>query len=577
MTHRGSPSVRGVSKGPIIAACVVAVSIAAVFGWLKLSNHAASNDRQAASACVEGTSVLNVTADPDIAAVVRRIADRYNATGPNVKDHCAKVVVTDRPSQPIAAALTATAWDDAALGPRPALWIPQSARWIQQIRVPGLIEGEPHPIAASPIVLAVSEPLRTALTDAKVGWAALPKLQQGSLAEVGLGSWGSLGLALPPGDAALAATAAVAAAVAGEDPVSDDAAKSAPVVAAVGGLAAAAPAVPTTPPVAEQQTPPPVADRPSAPPGASPLTVLAAQTDPAAAGMHAVAATEQQVRAVGGRAVAFRPLGTAPIADYPAAILSGSWIDETQNQIAGLFSTYLSTADQRNLFVDAGFQPAGPVPPLPSKTALDQLTATMTHPVLGVYSTVLLDVTSSMSEQEDNGTRLTNVVAALRSELDTVPADSGVGLWLVGKNLDGVKPYRIARATGLLDEAERAEFTAALRTVQPTVMRSDNSYPALEVAYQAAVTGYTANLANSVLLITSGPNDDSDVTGEQLLTTIASSADKAKPVRVDVVVLSDSDSATMQTLARNTGGSYTRVSGTASPNFGVALGKALAP
>ncbi|MBF6338890.1 VWA domain-containing protein [Nocardia abscessus] len=549
-THRSGTRSRGVSKGPVIAVVAIVLLAAIVVGWFQLRDRAANQDSAAAAECVEGPATLHVTADPSIAAQVRTAADSYNATQPKVRDHCARVAVTAQPSSAIVAAFTSGKPWDQALGPQPALWIADSTRSIESMRVPGLIEGTPVSIAASPIVLAVPEELHRALEQAEVSWADLPRLQQGSLGEIGLSGWGGLRMALPSGDATLAAATAVGSAVSGAEPLSEQAAQSGQVVAAISGLAA---------------------DAPESSGAAAALSEITAQDAP----MHALAATEQQLKGLPG-VLAFRPAGSAPVADYPAALMSGAWVDKTQNLIAGRFTDYLRKPEQAQAFVTAGFGSAPQnAAPVPSRGALDKVRDTLAHPVLGVRSTVLVDVSASMGTAEGATTRLANVLAAVNSTMTVMPPDFGLGVWTFGKNLDGNTPYRVAAATAPLTTEQRTKISTALSSVRPDENRSDQAYPSLIAAFKSAVTGYTAGRTNSVLLITDGPDDDSTVTGPQLAADITAAIDRTRPVRVDVIVLGGSGTQTLQALAQQTGGSYTRLATSDDISFGSAVVKAL--
>ncbi|WP_043724733.1 VWA domain-containing protein [Nocardia asiatica] len=549
-THRSGTRSRGVSKGPVIAVVAIALLAAMVVGWFQLRDRAADQDSAAAAECVEGPATLYVTADPSIAAQVRTAADSYNATQPKVRDHCARVAVTAQPSSAIVAAFTSGEPWDQALGQQPALWIADSTRSIEFMRVPGLIEGTPVPVAASPIVLAVPEELHRALEQAEVSWADLPRLQQGSLDEVGLSGWGGLRMALPAGDATLAAAVAVGSAVSGAEPLTEQAAQSGQVVAAISGLASDAPesSVETTA-----------------------LAEITAQDAP----MHAIAATEQQLKGLPG-VVGYRPAGSAPVADYPAALMSGAWVDKTQNLIAGRFTDFLRKPEQAQVFAAAGFGSAPQTPAaVPSRAALDKVRDTLANPVLGVRSTVLIDVSASMGTAEGATTRLANVLAALNSTMTVMPPDFGLGVWTFGKNLDGTTPYRVAAATAPLTTDQRTKITTALSSVRPGESRSDQAYPSLIAAYKSAVSGYTPGRTNSVLLITDGPDDDSTITGTQLAADITAATDRTRPVRVDVIVLGGSGTQTLQALAQQTGGSYTRLATSDDISFGSAVVEAL--
>ncbi|GAB2681856.1 substrate-binding domain-containing protein [Nocardia goodfellowii] len=524
----------------------------AVFAWFQLSDRAAQEDSAAASECVEGDATLFVTVDPDIEAPVRAVADKYNAGTPQVRDHCAKVVVTARPSADMVAGLTAGGTWNGVLGPQPALWIPNSSRAIEAARVPGLIEGDPTPIAASPIVLAVPEELRAALEAAQTTWADLPALQQGSLSTIGLPNWGGLKLALPGGDAGLAVATAVAAATSGTDPLTEQAARTGQVVSAVSGLAAGAPDADTT----------------------TALSAIAAP-EPTKATVHAVAATEQQVRAHGGIAM-FRPVGSAPVADYPAATMSGPWVDQTQNLIASVFAEYLRAPEQAPFFTAAGFTATPPVTgPGASRAALEKVQATLDNPVLGVQSTVLLDTSSSMSTIDGSATRLATVIGALKSTMNVMPPDFGIGVWAFAKNLDGTTPYDVLAPTKTLTDDQRTAVNAALDDVEAAGSRTDQAYPTLLAAYRNAVGNYVAGKSNSILLITDGPDDDSTITGQKLLTDLVAAIDKSKPVRIDIIVVGGPGTQTLQDVAQQTGGSYTKLATSNDLSFGTAMVRAL--
>ncbi|MFI6169388.1 VWA domain-containing protein [Nocardia sp. NPDC051052] len=550
-THRSGTKTRGVSKGPVIAVVAIVLLVLGVVAWFQLRDRAADEDSAAAAECVSGPATLYVTADPDIAAQVRGAADRYNATKPKVRDHCAQVVVTAQPSAAIVAAFTdGKPWDQ-NLGPQPVLWIPDSTRSIESMRVPGLIEGTPAPIAASPIVLAVPDELRGALEQAKTTWADLPRLQQGSLNDVGLSGWGGLRMALPPGDSALAAAVAVGSAVSGAEPLSEQAANSGQAVSAVSGLAANAPDA---------------ADTTAA------FGIIAGT--PQSAAVHAVATTEQQVKSQAGLAV-FHPGGAAPTADHPAALMSGPWVDKTQNLIGGLFADYLRAPEQAQAFTAAGFTTAPAATPAPPRAALDKVRATLAHPVLGVQSTVLVDVSASMATSDGSMTRLANVLAALNSTLTVMPPDFGLGLWTYGKNLDGTSPYKVQAATAALSNDQRTKLGNALEAVKASDLRSDQAYPTLIAAYKSAINGYTAGRTNSVLLITDGPEDDSTVTGAKLASDMAAAIDKDHPVRVDIIVIGGQGTQTLKSISEQTGGTYTRLATSDDIAFGSAIVQSL--
>ncbi|GAA5049273.1 substrate-binding domain-containing protein [Nocardia callitridis] len=530
--------------------------IAGVVAWFQLRSQSADQDSAAAAECVSGPATLAVTVDPSIADQVSTLAERYNATKPRVRDYCAQVAVTAQPSSAIVAAfVSGKPWDDAALGPQPALWIPDSTRSVESMRVPGLIEGAPTPIATSPIMLGVPEDLRAALDTAKIGWSDLPQLQQGTLDELGLSGWGGLRMTLPDGDGSLTAATQVGSAVSGAEPLDAKAAQSGQVIAAISGLAAEAPESENTD---------------------AALDTIANARQPQGAPIHAVAATEQQIVSHPGVAM-FTPAGPQVLADHPAALMSGPWVDRTQNLMAGMFADYLRAPEQTEEFTDAGFAaPPATAPATPPRQALDKVRATLANPVLGVRSTVLVDVSSSMATADGATTRLTNTVAALGSTLSVMPPDFGLGLWTFGKNLDGNTPYQVQAATAPLTDTQRSKITTALGSVHAGELQADQVYPSLLAAVRDASKNYTPGLTNSILVITDGPEDDSALTGAQLTDQVAAAITPEHPIRIDVVVIGAGGGAqTLKGIADRTAGSYTVVPSTDDIAFGSAVVKAM--
>ncbi|MEU1981547.1 hypothetical protein [Nocardia sp. NPDC019395] len=550
-THRSTGSSREISKGPVTAAVVVVVLLVLVVGWWQLGPDSASEASD--GECVEGNAVLDVTVDPEIADPIRTIADRYNETRPVVRGHCAEVVITERATADMVAAFTSEATWNPVLGPRPALWIPVSSRQIESMRVPGLIEGSPRSIASSPIVLAVPEILRHALASTRTSWADLPRLQQGSLEAIGLPGWNGLQMAMPPGDTTLAVAAAVAGAVAGTDPLTEEAVTAGQSVSAVSGLAAAAPKADDT---------------------SAAITALSSAA-PAEAGVHVVPVTQRQL-AANGSTTFYVPTGATPIADYPAALMSGPWVDKTENLVAGLFAEYLRKPEQQRDLVAAGFgaPPADPVAS-PPRAALDRLRGLLGNPVLGVHATALLDVSASMGAAEGDLTRLTNTVGALASTVNVMPPEFGLGIWTFGKDLDAGNPFEVVADTAPLTDEHRGTLMGSLGSIQATDTKADECYPALLAAYRSAVEGYAPDRTNSILLVTDGPEGDSALNGADLLSAIEDEGNPEKPIRVDVIVVGGAGSDSLRTLTQRTGGTYKVLPTSNDLEFGTAMVGAL--
>ncbi|WP_283335166.1 substrate-binding domain-containing protein [Rhodococcus sp. IEGM 1307] len=591
--HRGESRARGISRGPLIVLGLVVVIAAGVVGWFQLRDRITDQGVAAAGACVEGESVLAVAADPDIAPQLQTLADHFTETAPVIRDQCVSVTVTAVASDTVRDALSAGPdgpWDAAALGPRPALWIPSSSHSVKQVSATGVISGEARPVATSPVVLAVRTAFANAPGTPAIDWKDLPSLQTGrdSLATLGLPGWGSLGMALPVGPGAEStemAVEAVAAAVAGSPtgPVTEEQARSAPVTSALTGLALGYEASSGTKPATTREA----------------LTALAEQGDPATSGIHAVAATEQQVYqalrdAPGADITTSMPKGPTPVADHPAAVLAGPSVDETQSRAAAQFAEFVRRPEQAQVLADAGFRVEGLARPDDTALAFPGFESTLVpadaaaaaelmqvirNPITPRTSTVLLDVSSSMGEREGTATRLANTTAALTAHVDRSPDSSNLGLWEYSTTLDGSRPYTTVVATGPLSAGGFTEGTRRqaldARLAKATPATGSSTYTSLEAAYKSAVDGYTPGRTNSVLLVTDGANDDS-VARADLLSAIAAASSTSKPVRIDVVTIGEnSDLNTLQALADRTGGSLEKVASSDGAALPTAISKLL--
>lgn len=534
-------------------ALIAVLAIAAVsVGWLQLRKHNEGQSSAAAATCFDGAATLQIAADPGIAPTVQELAARYNATHPVIRDQCVTVTV-----QPEASSQFILDLGKKPSADLPAMWVPQSSVDLAEARAehPDAFSSSTRSMASSPVVLAVAEPQLAALRGAT--WQDLP-------ARV---SAGELGLALPQGGDSGATTLALAAVVAA---VTDSGG------APLSGEQASAPAARTALSALRSGG--------SANSFASTADALAAVSGPDA-GALAVAVTEQQLyqrtKDQSGPTVrALSPGGATPVADYPAAVLSGAESDETLSRAASSFSDFARQPEQRDALAAAGFQvpdtanpasavvsfnPPQSVLPMPTAPAIAAISprggsAAQTH-----ATTVLLDVSGSMGEQDGERPRLANVTAALRAEIAALPDTAAVGLWRYSANMRGTTPYTIDVITGPLAETvgaegvRRALLDTALALASP--LSATHTYTSLEAAYAAAVAAYIPGQSNSVLLITDGPNDDqSNNDTAALLATLSSAQDPARPVAVNVIVIgANSDLASLQSVADQTGGTLTTV------------------
>ncbi|MDI9930830.1 substrate-binding and VWA domain-containing protein [Rhodococcus sp. IEGM 1354] len=553
----------------MIVVLTIAVLVAAVFGWFALRDRISDQGIEAADTCVEGPAVLTVAADPDISAAIEQLATRFDATAPVIRDHCVTVEVRAIASDAVRVALNSGTdnWDDAALGARPGLWIPQSSAHVEAVVDRGAIDGTPRPLASSPIVLAAPGAVADAVVAAGSSWADLIRLQRDPQA-LGLPEWGGLRLALPSGSdtgASTLAVAAIAAGVRGDSTtaLTVDEASSTQLVSAMSELA--------------------VTDTGAAATSASTTYDALAALENAAgpdAAVHAVPVTEQQLASTDSSTLTVvRPQGATPVADHPAVVLSG---DETSTRAAAAFVDFVRQPDGTQTLSDAGFsvdqaQDSGIVAP-PSGRVADALLAVLRNPVLPRRATVLLDVSESMGTTEGGATRLQNTVRALSEQFRRVPDATELGLWSFSEDLNNSLPFRVDVPTGPMTvpvgtTPRRSALDSTAAALTPAA--GSFTYASVLVAYLDAVAGYVPGRVNSVVLITDG-TDDSPLSADQLLSELTSASDPARPVAVNIVRIGDDSPARAFTdIASRTGGTVDTVPTSDSPDLLDRLGKLL--
>ncbi|MCH9735748.1 MAG: hypothetical protein K0U78_14555 [Actinomycetia bacterium] len=569
-SHRAiTPGRRGVSIGVIVALVSVVVVVGAVILWRFFGDVLSDRSGMAAARCVDGEVSVAVVADPAIRESVAALAQRYNDTAPTVGDRCVKVNVDAADSDRVVNGFTGEWPED--LGERPALWIPGSSvseARLEAVAGAGIIS-DSRSLVTSPVLVAVSPQLTEALVDQN--WGTLPPLQVNPAALDGLGlpGWGGLRLALPlaqDSDAAyLAAEAvAVAAAPAGEP--------------ADAGLGAVKLLVAGAPELADAN-----AD--------TAFDALVSAEDPAAAEVHAVVTTEQQLfqRASSlpdatSKLAAWLPPGPTAMADFPTVLLDGDWLTPEQITASSEFARFMRKPDQLGELAKAGFRVDGDTPPdsdvvdfAPVAEPLDigdnglraMIAQALGAPIASPAVTIMLD--QSMPTDEGGKPRLINVVDALRARLQLLPPDSEVGLW----TFDGVEGRSMITLGPLSEPFDGEPRSAALTDVLDAQSPSGGgavSFTTLRLVYTEASQKYREGQQNSVLVITAGPHTDQSLDAEGLQQYIQGAFDPDRPVAVNVIDFGDDpDRATWESVAAITGGSYQNFASSASPEMATAI------
>lgn len=345
---------RGVSRGLVGALLSLVLVAALVVVWFQLGDRIDREGDQAAGNCVEGPLEVPIIADPSIAEPLKSLAGEFTETNPVVRDHCITITVRPGDAKITLDGLAGRSWDPAAMGSRPAAWVPQSSIWSAELAAarPDAVDGSPASLVSTPVVLATAPRLADALRDS-LEWGQLPTLQRrdGSLADVGLSSWGSLRLATPVGGAASDATVLAAQAVAMQvtrspSVLNESDAQSPRVASSISALLTGAPQSPD-----------------GSPTGAA--KAIAEADDPATSPIHAVAITEQSLYELTrddkqARLAEVIPGGPTPIADYPVIRLAGEGVDPAHIDGVSDFFDFVRKPDRLRALTGLGFRGDAP-------------------------------------------------------------------------------------------------------------------------------------------------------------------------------------------------------------------------
>jgi hypothetical protein len=571
--HRSASGRRGVSVGVIVALVTVVVIVGGVILWRFFGDVLSERSSTAAQQCLKGTAAIAVIADPSIADNVTKFADGFNQKAPLVGDQCVKVVVKTADSDQVINGFV-SGWPD-TLGARPALWIPASS--ISTARLQSVAGKESvsdaRSLVTSPVMLAVRPELKDAL--AQQAWATLPELQSNpsGLDALNLPGWGSLRLALPTvGDNDASYLTAEAVAAASAPPNTHPSAG----LGAVNALVAGQPRLDDN--TAATAWKALLSDGNEAASGSE-------AAGPAAGPVHAVVTTEQQLFQrtsslpdADKKVAEWLPPGPVPTADYPTVLLAGSWLSQEQVTGASEFARYLGKPEQLEQLAKAGFRagtnaPKGGDPKGNSVVSFAALAAplsvgddatratlasALTVPATGSTTTIMFD--QSLAGQAD-------VVAAFANRIKALPPNSAVGLWA----FDGTDGRSVV-STGPLSDQGRASTLASSLQGLSSSGGGAVSFTTLRLVYGNALANFSQGQPNSVLVITQGTHTDQTLDGPGLQDYVKSAVDQNRPVAINVIDIGDdSDSATWQSVAQLSGGTYQSFPAPDSPDLVAAV------
>lgn len=176
---------------------------------------------------------------------------------------------------------------------------------------------------------------------------------------------------------------------------------------------------------------------------------------------------------------------------------------------------------------------------------------------------VAIDVSGSMSLQAGGNTRMGHTVGAARQGLGYFSDAAQMGLWAFSTNLgpggsDHIELVPRRELREVVDGVpQKKALNEALNRLPTMVGGATGLYDTLLAAWREVQANYNPAAVNSVIVLTDGANEDpGSITLEQLLKTIASEADPARPVIIVTVgITEDADAATLKKISEATGGS----------------------
>lgn len=589
-----------VAVAVIALGVIVGVAASAVIGRTRGDVERASasaSDAAAPQPCDGATEPLDIAADDAVVPILRELADRYIADLADAGRECVDIRVRAVASAAVVGRL-GNEWRARIHGPTPEVWIPQSSVWVQLLRAeldnPEIVEPEPTVLARSPTVLAMPEPMATAVgwPDQEPSWQRVVELAdvEDSWASLGHPEWGRFDLwSTDPRYTTLGLQTLLALGGADTGDQEDidpllrlfrvqrllsaiDASTGMQVERYAGAAALAETA--SAFPLEERQVweynrthASGQRDGPSSSPSGA--------ADAAATTLPPLAATH--------------PTGNEQVAlesDYPYVLLDAPWVARDVLQYAEEFGDYLLGDVAQRLFVDAGFRPPDNSPTdvlraderlqvdaapagrvegsLPDIAALQQLRSSWVN--VPRLSTTLLavDVSGSMKQivPGTDRTRLQATVDAARQTLDIVPPAGSVGVWEFSTGLPGGEQdgdYRELVTVGPLDEPidgrpRRQRLVAALEGLEP---RNDTALnDTVIAAYRDMQSRYEAGNSHTVILLTDGRNDDPDSRShEQTVEALERLRDVKRPVRIVSIAYGDqTDIAKLEEFSEVTGG-----------------------
>ena len=257
--------------------------------------------------------------------------------------------------------------------------------------------------------------------------------------------------------------------------------------------------------------------------------------------------------------------------DYSLATLTK---DAAVVPLVKALGDYLTSDEARKLLQNNGFRtPDGTAPKAPSplygevkvtdppndevvKRAAWQWNDTAPK----VQALLAVDVSGSMLERGENGTRLSIVQRSTVRATAAVSPTTIASLWIyslhVGSQADDFK--QLVGYGGLGGSKHLGALDRAVAGLDKSVGGGSGLYDTIAAAYKRATSAWKPGFTNTVIVVADGPNeDDYGLTLDLLKKQLAASKNAAKPVRLVVLGIGDrADANAMGQIVSITGGQY---------------------
>jgi Ca-activated chloride channel family protein len=523
--------------------------------------------RLAASGC-SGSIRLTVAAAAEIAPAIDQTAQRWHQEGANVNGTCVDVAVTGVNPATMAAAVasehkvTLTGLGSAPQSVKvPDVWVADSSTWLLRLKseAPGFVPTDGRPIAQSPVVVAMPQPIATT-----IGWPNKKLAWKDLLTQVTKNTSLRTGTVDPSRDAAGLAGLLALSQAAGAG-VQAQQAK----VGAIKSLAQSASALRD--------------DLLQKFPHSADPNDIATSLSAAPLSEEDVVGYNAEKPAVPLVALYLEP--SPPPLDYPYAIMPE--VDLQKSAAATGLRAQLETASFQNALASAGLRApdgstgAGFLKPIGAPEAATSVTpggngksnggsaaggldASAVSQVLGSWAAITLpgrvlavfDVSGSMLTKvptAGNQDRAAVTRGAASGGLALFDDKWAVGVWLFSTKMDGKKPYKQIEPISPLASA-RTELNNSIRFIQPKRDGDTGLYDTLLAAYQYVQGTWQAGKINSVILFTDGKNENADgISQGKLVSELKRLNDPKRPVRVVIIGIGNAvDRTELETIVKPT-------------------------